>query len=107
MVRFAGQRILYGWLGGTRSDWRGQGHFRALSEHIEDWAIERGFREIVVKTKNRYYDMRGTLTHLRFDVIKYEAHPIENGESKVYLAKRLTGNLRNRSVAALATGGEA
>ncbi len=106
-VRFAGQRILYAWLGGTRSDWRGQGHFRALSEHVEDWAIERGFREIVVKTKNRYYEMRATLTNLRFDVIKYEAHPIENGESKVYLAKRLGGAIRNRVTVALTRGNEA
>ncbi len=105
-VRFAGQRILYAWLGGTRSDWRGQGHFRALSEYVEEWAVERGFREIVVKTKNRYYEMRGTLTNLRFDVIKYEAHPIENGESKVYLAKRLGGNIRHRTTTALVHGNE-
>ena len=61
-VRFSGQRVLYAWLGGTRSDWRGQGHFRALDEFQEEWAIEKGFREIVVKTKNRYYEMRSTLT---------------------------------------------
>ncbi len=107
VVRFAGQRILYAWIGGTRSDWRGQGHFRALSEHVEEWAIEKGFRQIVVKTKNRYYEMRATLTHLRFDVIKYDAHPLENGESKVYLAKRLDSSLRNRAVPALAQGVEA
>ncbi len=106
-VRFAGQRILYAWLGGTRSDWRGQGHFRALSEHVEDWAVEKGFREIVVKTKNRYYEMRATLTRLRFDVIKYEANPIENRESKVFLSKRPGGNIRTRATAALAHGGEA
>ncbi len=95
-VRFAGQRVLYAWLGGTRSDWRGQGHFRALSESLEEWAVEQGFREIVVKTKNRYYEMRGTLTHLDFDVIHYEPHPLHNGESKVYLSKRLGSSLRRR-----------
>ena len=31
-VDFGGRRILYSWIGGTRSDWRGQGHFRALTE---------------------------------------------------------------------------
>ena len=36
------------------------------------WAIEQGFDEIVVKTKNKFYDMRGTLDHLRFEVVKYE-----------------------------------
>ena len=51
-VQFEGRRVLYTWVGGTRRDWRGQGHFRALTEQQELWAIEQGFDEIVVKTKN-------------------------------------------------------
>ena len=88
-VQFDGRRVLYTWIGGTRRDWRGQGHFRALTEQQELWAIEQGFDEIVVKTKNRFYDMRGTLDHLRFEVVKYERNPADNTESKVYLSKRL------------------
>jgi hypothetical protein len=88
-VQFAGRRILYTWIGGTRRDWRGQGHFRALTEQQEVWAIEQGFDEIVVKTKNKFYDMRGTLDHLRFEVVKYERNASDNGESKVYLSKKL------------------
>ena len=45
---------------------------------------------MVVKTKNRFYDMRGTLDQLEFDVVKYEIHPSDNRESKVYLSKQLT-----------------
>jgi GNAT superfamily N-acetyltransferase len=88
-VEFDGRRILYQWIGGTRTDWRGQGHFRALTEEQETWALENGFDEIIVKTKNRYYEMRATLAQLRFDVIRFVAHPVENGESKVFLSKRL------------------
>jgi hypothetical protein len=88
-VRFDGRRILYTWIGGTRRDWRGQGHFRALTEQQELWAIEQGFDEIVVKTKNRFYEMRGTLDHLRFEVIKYERNRTDNAESKVYLSKKV------------------
>jgi GNAT superfamily N-acetyltransferase len=88
-VEFGGRRVLYTWVGGTRRDWRGQGFFRALTEQQELWAIEQGFDEIVVKTKNRFYDMRGTLDHLRFEVVKYERHPVDNAESKVYLSKKL------------------
>jgi len=88
-VRFEGRRVLYTWIGGTRRDWRGQGHFRALTEQQEVWAVEQGFDEIVVKTKNRFYEMRGTLDHLRFEVVKYERHSTDNAESKVYLSKRL------------------
>ena len=83
-VNFDGRRILYTWIGGTRRDWRGQGHFRALTEQQEAWAIENGFDEILVKTKNRFYEMRGTLDHLHFNVVKYEPHA-DNEDSKVYL----------------------
>ena len=91
-VRFEGRRILYTWIGGTRRDWRGQGHFRALTEQQEAWAIEHGFDEIIVKTKNRFYEMRAALDHLRFDVVQYEQHP-DNRESKVYLSKKLGPDL--------------
>jgi hypothetical protein len=88
VVDFGGRRILYNWLGATRLDWRGQGHFRALTEEQEVWAVSAGYDEVVVKTKNRYYDMRGTLDSLQFNIIKLEQadDPLE---SKVYLSKRL------------------
>ena len=92
-VAFEGRRILYTWIGGTRRDWRSQGHFRALTEQQELWAIEQGFDEIVVKTKNRFYEMRGTLDHLRFEVVKYERNAFDNAESKVYLSKKLVPEL--------------
>ena len=92
-VVFEDRKVLYSWVGGTRRDWRGQGHFRALTEESEVWAHACGFHEVVVKTKNRYYDMRGTLDQLEFNVIKYEIHPTDNRESKVYLSKRLTSDV--------------
>ena len=88
-VTFQGRRVLYTWIGGTRRDWRGKGFFRALTEQQELWAIEQGFDEIVVKTKNKFYEMRGTLDHLRFEVVKYERDSTDNAESKVYLSKKL------------------
>jgi hypothetical protein len=96
VVEFDGRRVLYQWIGGTRSDWRGQGHFRALTEQQEVWAIEQGFSEIVVKTKNKFYEMRGTLDHLRFEVVKYDRHPADNAESKVYLSKKLMAEMLHR-----------
>jgi GNAT superfamily N-acetyltransferase len=92
-VRFEGRKILYSWIGATRRDWRGQGHFRALTEESEAWAHSSGYHEVVVKTKNRYYDMRGTLDQLQFNVIKYEVNPYDNRESKVYLSKQLTSDV--------------
>jgi hypothetical protein len=92
-VNFDGRRILYQWIGGTRRDWRGQGHFRALTEESEVWAMSAGFEEVVVKTKNRYYDMRSVLAQLQFNVVKHETSGADIGESKVYLSKMLPAEL--------------
>ena len=89
VVKFEDRRVLYSWIGGTRSDWRGQGQFRALTEEQEAWAVAAGFDEVVVKTKNRYYEMRSTLDNLHFNVLKFVPNPIENLESKVFLSKQL------------------
>lgn len=91
-VIFTGRRILYNWLGATRKDFRGQGHFRALSEEQETWAVSREFDEVVVKTKNRYYDMRGALDTLQFNVIKLEVAP-DMLDAKVYMSKPLGLNV--------------
>lgn len=87
-VRFEGRRILYNWLGGTRTDWRGRGHFRALTEQQEALAVAAGYDELLVKVKNRYFNMRSTLAQLGFEVVQFERGP-DPAESKIYLSKRL------------------
>ena len=89
VVEFRDRRVLYQWIGGTRTDWRGQGHFRALTEEQELWAIENGFDEVIAKTKNRFFEMRSTLAGLEFEIIRFVPHPVDNGESKVFMRKRL------------------
>jgi hypothetical protein len=93
-VNFDDRRILYSWIGGTRRDWRGQGHFRALTEESEVWAMGAGFEEVVVKVKNRYYDMRAVLASLQFNVVKHEPHAKDTSESKIYLSKLLPAGLK-------------
>lgn len=106
-VRFDDRRVLYSWIGGTRRDWRGRGFFRALTEQQESWALDNGFDEVVVKTKNRFYAMRSTLDHLEFDVIKLETDADDPGASKVYLSKRLGREVvdRHRSTRAVVNVG--
>jgi GNAT superfamily N-acetyltransferase len=87
---FSRGKIFFSWIGGTRGPWRGQGHYRALTEQQEEWAHAQGYREIIVKTKNKYYDMWGTLAHLRFDVVNFRRHPADIGESRIYLSKRIS-----------------
>ena len=89
VVEFDNRRVLYQWIGGTRSDWRGQGHFRALTEEQEAWALANGFDEILVKTKNKFYEMRAALAQLHYHVIRFVPSTVGTGESKVFLSKRL------------------
>jgi GNAT superfamily N-acetyltransferase len=92
-INFDERKVLYSWIGATRRDWRGQGHFRALTEQSEAWAVALGYQEVVVKTKNKFYDMRAVLAQLGFDVVKFERHAGGPGESKVYLSKQLLPDL--------------
>lgn len=92
-VNFDDQRVVYSWIGATRRDWRGQGHFRALTEESEAWALASGFHQVIVKTKNQFYGMRSTLAQLQFDVIKFERNARSNADSKVYMSKRLSAEL--------------
>jgi hypothetical protein len=92
-VKFDEQRVVYSWIGATRRDWRGQGHFRALTEESEAWALASGFHQVLVKTKNQFYGMRSTLAQLQFDVIKFERNARNNADSKVYMSKRLSAEL--------------
>ena len=96
VVDFTNRKIFYSWIGGTREEWRGQGHYRALTEQQEEWAHAHGYSELVVKTKNKFYGMRATLDHLNFDVIKFQRHLRDNRESKVYLSKKLAADVLRR-----------
>ena len=92
-VQFSDRKVFYSWIGGTRKEWRGKGHYRALTEQQEEWAHQHGYHELVVKTKNKFYPMRSTLDHLHFNVIKFQPNLADNRESKLYLSKRIGAEL--------------
>ena len=93
VVHFDGRKIFYSWIGGTRQEWRGMGHYRALTEQQEEWAHAHEYSELVVKTKNKFYGMRSTLSHLHFDVIKFQRHLTDNAESKLYVSKKIAAEV--------------
>ena len=85
--------------GAVQLDWRDAarlarpGSLPRADRRIRSLGAHLGFHEVVVKTKNRFYDMRGTLDQLEFNVIKYEVNRDDNRESKVYLGKQLTSDV--------------
>src|SRR3712207_5436089 len=46
VVEFDGRRILYQWIGGSRSEWGGQGHFRGLAGEQGGWAVRSEGRRV-------------------------------------------------------------
>ncbi len=92
-VDFSCGKIFYSWIGATREPWRGQGHYRALTEQQEEWAHHHGYQMLVVKTKNKFYPMRAALDHLRFDILKFQPDNFDNRESKVFLGKKIGSHL--------------
>ena len=43
--------------------------------------------------EEQFYEMRGTLDNLRFEVVKFEPHPADHAESKVYLSRKLDASV--------------
>ncbi len=88
-IEFSDRKIFYSWIGGTRGPWRGQGHYRALTEQQEEWAHMNGYQEMAVKTKNKFYGMRAALAQLRFNVVSFKKDSANIAESKVYMSKKI------------------
>ena len=59
VIEFSGRKVLYNWLGATRLDWRGKGHFRAVTEEQEVWAVGQRLR------RDRRQDQEPVLRHAR------------------------------------------
>jgi hypothetical protein len=53
------------------------------------WALGNGFDEILVKTKNRFYEMRAALAQLHYHVVRFVPHQTDESNSKLFLSKRL------------------
>ena len=92
-IQFDGRRVLYSWIGATRRDWRGQGHFRALTEESEAWAVARRL------SGSRRQDQEPLLRHaqhadpaaIRRGEVR--AHRPTTLESKVYMSKMLSAEM--------------
>lgn len=47
----------YSWMGGVRPEFRNHGVAQALADFQENWAREKGFSKVFLKTRNRFPDM--------------------------------------------------
>ena len=95
-VNFDGRRILYSWIGGTRRDWRGQGHFRALTEESEVWAMARRLRRSGRQGQEPLLRHARRARALQFNVVKHEPHATDSERVEGLFEQAAAGRTRAR-----------
>ena len=73
-IRQSTRALQLDWRHAHRLAWTGS----VPGAHRRTGSLGRGerFDEVIVKTKNRHYEMRGTLANLHFNVVKFAENPI-------------------------------
>ncbi len=78
----------YSWMGGVLPKYRNQGVAEALADYQENWAKQRGFSSIKLKTRKKHNRMFNLSLKRGFSIIKEE--PAENPmETRIWLEKKL------------------
>lgn len=79
---------IYCWRAAVLPQFRQQGALKALMGCFEQWAREKGYTKIKIKTRNKRRAMLAYLVKYGFYFVRVAVHePIE--ESRIYLEKRL------------------
>lgn len=78
----------YSWLGGVLTDARGQGAARALLHEQERRLQALGYREVRVKSRNRYRAMLMLLLSENYDIIDIEPQELST-DNRIWFRKIL------------------
>ena len=86
-----GDGSFYSWLGGVQPAHRGGGVAQILLESQERWALEKGYRSIYVRTRNRFVGMRILLARNGYVVTRYDQpRDVPTAEGRLTLVKWLS-----------------
>ena len=81
-------QTFYSWLGGVLPEHRGQGVADTLRERQEQWARSRGYRQLRVKSMNRFPAMLQMLISRGYQICGYEEAG-GSDRSKIVFSKTL------------------
>lgn len=90
MVSYEDERYpnsFYLWMAGVNPENRGQVVLKALMEHQESWAKEKGYGKLVLKTRNARREMLGYLVKYGWNFI--EVMPKDKTEDTEILAEKV------------------
>lgn len=83
------ETIFYSWLGGVAFDFRRLGLALSLLEYQEAWARRQGYRQIQVKTMNRFPAMLNLLIRNQYLITELRADPKSLVDHKLHLRKSI------------------
>ncbi|KKR78361.1 MAG: hypothetical protein UU23_C0001G0125 [Candidatus Curtissbacteria bacterium GW2011_GWA1_40_9] len=90
MVSYEDERYpnsFYLWMAGVNPENRGQGVLKALMEHQESWAKEKGYAKLILKTRNERREMLSFL--VKYDWNFIEVMPKEKIENTEILVEKV------------------
>ncbi|MDB2386146.1 GNAT family N-acetyltransferase [Shewanella sp.] len=79
----------YSWLGGVLPDYRGLGLAKSLLEYQEHWAKMQGYKQMEVKTQNRFPAMLNMLIGHQYQITAMTADKQRLSQNKLHLQKQL------------------
>lgn len=78
----------YCWMAGVGSDYRRLGLLKSMMEYEDEWAKERGYSTLRIKTRNNRREMLGYLVKHGFDFVEVDQRE-EISENRIVLERKL------------------
>ena len=82
------ETVFYSWLGGVLAERRGQGIARELLYEQERWVRRQGYRQIRVKSRNRFRSMLTLLTKEGYERVAVEPQA-DPADTRIHFLKTL------------------
>ena len=89
MIAYELDEGFYCWLTGVMPDFRKKGVMKRMMAYVQDWAKLRGYKKLIVKTRNKRRIMLRYLIRNGFNVVKISRRPDEE-ENRILMEKKLS-----------------
>ena len=84
-----GDGSFYCWLAGVLTEFRKKGVLKKMMNYLYDWAKLRGYKKILIKTRNKRREMLSYLTRNGFDIVRVSRREPQS-ENRILLEKKLS-----------------
>ena len=78
----------YCWMAGVNPEYRKKGVLKALMDYLDNWARQKGYKKIKIKTRNTQREMLSYLVKYNFLFTEIDKRPVAK-DNRVLLEKEL------------------